>query len=386
MDMAKNTVHRINRNLARRLREARQESGLSTRAVVAKLPRRVAVSHVMIAAYEKGGTVPSIEVLAALATVYQRTLNWFLEERETLSGFRYRNLKSRVNVGDKRRFEAVADRWIDAFVRLERHLGEDPPTGRLAGLCPGDDVPPKVLAAEVRKRMTIPPNAPITNTVELLREAGVRSIEVATPLGIDAVAARRGEDFVVVLNPETSNDRLRLTACHELAHVLYDDCKDEGRLTDEAVEERAYEFASELLLPEPLLQEAFRGQSFLKLIAYKERYGISVAAMIFRAERARFIKTTLSRRLWVEMSKRGWRKNEPGNVWRDRAIDFETMLDSAVQTRRLTWPEAERVTGLKAAELKERVEAAFGPDWDGHGDSDPEDEGGAEDRVLKFPA
>jgi len=76
--MAKNTVSRVDRNLARRLREARRETGLSVRSVAAKLPARVSVSHSTIASYENGTTVPPIDVLAALADVYQRTLTWFL--------------------------------------------------------------------------------------------------------------------------------------------------------------------------------------------------------------------------------------------------------------------------------------------------------------------
>src|SRR5580700_9566863 len=96
--MAKNVIHRIDRNLARRLREARREAGLSTRAAATKLPRRLAVSHTTIASYEKGVSVPPIDVLAALATAYERTINWFLEDRKELSEFTYRNLPSRVRV------------------------------------------------------------------------------------------------------------------------------------------------------------------------------------------------------------------------------------------------------------------------------------------------
>ena len=68
--MAKNVVRRVNINLALRLREARRETGLSTRAVAAKLPRRFSVSHATIASYENGTTVPPVDLLGALADFY----------------------------------------------------------------------------------------------------------------------------------------------------------------------------------------------------------------------------------------------------------------------------------------------------------------------------
>jgi Zn-dependent peptidase ImmA (M78 family) len=108
-------------------------------------------------------------------------------------------------------------------------------------------------------------------------------------------------------------------------------------------------------MPDSQLREAFAGQSFLKLIQYKERFGISLAAMIYRAEKLKVINSTASRWLWTEMGKRGWRHNEPGYVWRDRAITFETMLESAIQTKQVTWGDAERVTGICEEELRKRL-------------------------------
>jgi transcriptional regulator with XRE-family HTH domain len=165
--MAKNLVHRINRNLARRLREARREVGLSTRAVAAKLPRRLAVSHTTIASYESGVTVPALDVLAALAELYQRPLNWFLENRESLSGFRYRNLKSRVPLSEQRRFEAITGKWADAYVHLEKHLNIQ---GRRSySLAMDTNLAPQSLAAMVRKNVLgLDDDEPVQNMIRVL--------------------------------------------------------------------------------------------------------------------------------------------------------------------------------------------------------------------------
>jgi Zn-dependent peptidase ImmA (M78 family) len=354
----KKVINRIDRNLCRRLREARQETGLSTRAVAAKLPKRAAVSYVTLAAYEKGESVPPVNVLAALADLYGRTLNWFLEDRDALAGFRYRNKKSGVGVLDQKRFEATAAKWVDADLNLERHLRQ-PLIRQIGEISASSIIPGETLAAMVRAELELPDHAPIPNMVDVLETCAIRVMELRTSLPIDGVAAKRGDRFVVVINPNVRGDRLRMNSAHELAHVLYDDCKNELCWSDDAVEKRAHVFASSLLLPTAELRKAFEGKSFLRLLKYKEKFGISLAAMVYRAEKEKIIPSTTARRLWIDMSKRGWKKNEPGYVWKDRAIRFETLLDSAIQTRALTWNEAEQVTGIREEQLRSRLDEVF---------------------------
>lgn len=357
--MAKRIVNRVDRNLARRLREARREVGLSTRAVCAKLTKRLTVSHATIASYENGTTSPPVDVLAALADVYQRPLNWFLDNRETLTGFRYRNLRQRAPVTEVRQFEALAGKWADAYLKLDRFLS--PPDQRRV-IMPAQHIvlPASELSLNIRRNILgIDDREGIDNVVKVLESFSAWALEVQTSLGIDGASAQHGNDTVVIFNPHVPNDRLRLTAAHELACILYRDMQAEMALTAAAVEKRAYEFATSLLLPHTQLVEAFRHKSLLRLFEYKERFGVSLAAMIHMAETTRLISTTVSRAMWSEVVKRGWQRNEPGYVWRDRAISFEMMLDTAIQTKRITWPDAERITGVREDELRNRIAVVF---------------------------
>src|SRR5439155_15332425 len=93
--------------LARKLRQARLATGMSTRMVEMKLPAHSRVSHATIANFESGRSIPNMQVLAALADLYHRPLNWFLDRAPTLSGIRYRNLKSKVKVSERHAFEAT---------------------------------------------------------------------------------------------------------------------------------------------------------------------------------------------------------------------------------------------------------------------------------------
>jgi Zn-dependent peptidase ImmA (M78 family) len=200
---------------------------------------------------------------------------------------------------------------------------------------------------------------PIFNMVSVLESFSARAMELRASFGVDGAAARLGNEHFVVINPIIANVRVRMNAAHELAYMLYDDCKRHLGWNAGNVEGKAYLFASALLLPNSQLQEAFSGRSFLKLIQYKEKFGISLAAMIYRAQTSGIINTTASRWLWSQMAQRGWRQNEPGYVWRDRAINFEMLLESAIQTKRFTWSEAERITGVKEEDLQQRIASAI---------------------------
>jgi Zn-dependent peptidase ImmA (M78 family) len=194
-----------------------------------------------------------------------------------------------------------------------------------------------------------------------LERLGVRTVELPTDLAIDAFAARYGTEYAIVLNSNTPNDRCRLDAAHEVVHVLLGDCDQSAKETKE-IEKRAFRVGSLFLLPERKLREAFVGKSLVRLLKYKETFGISLAAMVYRAQQSKILSERETTWLWREFAKRGWRREEPGYVRPDRAMRFEYMLESAIQTKKLTWNQAESLTGVSESELRQRLNQALGID------------------------
>lgn len=346
-------------NLSQRLRAARLSARLSTRDVASRLHRNAGISHATLANYERGKTQPTLDTLAALAALYQRPVIWFISSGPQLSGICYRNLVSRIGVRERERFEAEVQKWVDAYMRLEERLRARR-RQRFNGV-PSPDSDPKRLAEWVRSQVSIDTEQPIPSVIELLDRFGVYALELAAPVAVDGLAAMYGRDHVVVLNSSVSNDRARMNAAHELGHILFQDCvapaEDNARRASEG---RAMDFASHLLMPVSILRAAFKGRSMVRLVGFKERYGISLAAMIYRAEREGVIPNSLAKNLWVEFSKRGWRRNEPGSVRPDRAMRFEQLLDGAIVRGDITWKEAAEITGVRIDELKDRVQRALG--------------------------
>jgi Zn-dependent peptidase ImmA (M78 family)/transcriptional regulator with XRE-family HTH domain len=368
--------HDVRASIAGKLKTARSFSGLSTRAVASKLAARFSISHATIANFESGRSTPPLDVLAAFAELYDRPLNWFLESGQCLTGVRYRNLKSKVRISELHKFEADVQRWVDAYVILEQRLNR-PLTATISNFRANNGPPPDELARDTRRELGIGDDEVVPSVIDVLERFGIRTIENSTDLRIDGLAARYGDEYIVALNPSVSNDRTRFNAGHELAHVLYGDCeKDEEG--DKSIEARAFEFASNFLLPNGQLKRAFEGQSMVRLVQFKERFGISLAAMIYRAEKLSFISKQTAKMLWVEFSRRGWKTSEPGFVRPDRATRFEQLVDEAVFSNKLSLKEIADISGVRPEAVKARLNFAMGI----KAHDVPEDEG---TNMLQFP-
>ncbi|MFO0826711.1 MAG: XRE family transcriptional regulator [Phycisphaerales bacterium] len=342
--------------LGAQLKLAREATGMSTRTVARRLGRRFPISHATVANYERGDSVPPMSVLAALATLYDRQPNWFLSPQSRLEGVRYRNLKSRVSLRDRVVFEASCQRWLQAYESIERRFG-DPLTPSLRFRARPNERPQSV-ARRLRTQLRLSEAEPLASVVEVLERLGVRVLEMTTDLAIDGLAARLREAWVVVLNPAVSPDRGRMNAAHELGHLLRGLGPGEPSNADE---EMAFDFASHLLMTPAMLREAFRRRSIVDLVKYKERFGISLAAMVYRAERDEIISKAVAKHLWIEFGKRGWRRNEPGRTLTDRATRFEAIVDAAV-LQGSTIESVAEVAGVRAEELRRRLEGATGAD------------------------
>ena len=218
---------------------------------------------------------------------------------------------------------------------------------------------PIELAATVREKSKLREDDPVLSVVAAMEAFGIRVLELTTDVAIDGLAAVFGREFAVVLNPKASNDRCRMNAAHELAHVLYGDCTETGKTT-KAMDEKAFEFACALLIPHSQLVAAFSARSAVRLVEAKERFGISMAAMIYRAEKLAIIDARTAKRLWIQFAKRGWRANEPGVVRADRATRFERMLEEAIATKQIKWSEVSAISGFSRNELNLRMQIAMG--------------------------
>jgi Zn-dependent peptidase ImmA (M78 family) len=130
--------------------------------------------------------------------------------------------------------------------------------------------------------------------------------------------------FVVLGRDKASAARQRFDAAHEMAHLCAHVGVDPKRLNSAAdykiLEDQAHYFASCLLLPANEFANELWAPSLDGMLALKERWRVSVGAMIKRCETLGIVDDEGARRLWINYNRRGWRTNEPfdGKIEKER--------------------------------------------------------------------
>jgi len=281
------------------------------------LARKTNLSQAVISRLETGALDMTSERRDVLATALDCPPEIF-EKQPTLPGLaisclHHRRRASTMTVKTMRRIEALT------------HLTRLSMEGLLAGISPEAqrelirepielDGNPRDVATHLRQRWNLG-DGPITNLVGIVESAGIIVIErpLSAP-GQDAVSTWPGDKTrfpMMLVSRGLATDRLRFTVAHELGHLLMHDVPGPDQ------EEQANQFASELLAPAGSIRpdlEGLRTGDFRRLLALKERWGMSISALIRRAYDLDVISDRQYREFNVRLGQMGWRKSEPGSV------------------------------------------------------------------------
>jgi Zn-dependent peptidase ImmA (M78 family) len=121
--------------------------------------------------------------------------------------------------------------------------------------------------------------------------------------------------YVLIASDKDTCARSRLDAAHELGHLVLHGGIKEKTLADAAafkeIERQAFLFAGAFLLPAESFAAEVWSPSLNGLLPLKERWRVSVGAMVKRCRNLGMINDEYEQRLWKHYSARGWRKGEP---------------------------------------------------------------------------
>jgi Zn-dependent peptidase ImmA (M78 family)/transcriptional regulator with XRE-family HTH domain len=151
------------------------------------------------------------------------------------------------------------------------------------------------------------PKGPVPNVTQALEDAGgiVMLSDFGTPL-LDAVSRWvPGLPPLFFVNQDAPGDRARLTLAHELGHMVM------HRVARPDMEQQAFEFASEFLMPERDIRTQFDGLTLDRLISLKLHWKVSMQALLRRAEHLGRIDPGKARYLWSQIARAGYRTREP---------------------------------------------------------------------------
>lgn len=169
---------------------------------------------------------------------------------------------------------------------------------------------------------------PIKNMVHLLESKGVEVywLNEDNP-SLDAFMFWRDKPYVLLNSSKNAGDRSRFDAAHELGHLVLHRSVEvvDGR----EIEEEANLFASAFLLPaEQFSQECLDRPNLEHLTALKERWKVSIQAMLMRGRTLGIYSEWQTRQAFQMISALGMRKKEPVPILPEESRLHKMILDS----------------------------------------------------------
>ncbi|AHJ69357.1 helix-turn-helix domain-containing protein [Granulibacter bethesdensis] len=163
------------------------------------------------------------------------------------------------------------------------------------------------VALAIRQMWQIP-RGPIQDVTSIIESAGiiVFRMDFGTNL-IDGFSQHSVDGFppIIFVNENVPPDRLRFTLCHELAHLTL------HILPNPNMEIEADQFSSAFLMPRDDIIHDLNRCSLETFMRLKLSWKVAMSALIRRARDLGKISESNYKYYMIEMSRKGWRKNEP---------------------------------------------------------------------------
>ncbi|NEI74305.1 ImmA/IrrE family metallo-endopeptidase [Rhizobium lusitanum] len=329
-----------------RLTVARQRAGLTMK----ELASRAGIEPRTVTGYEAGEYLPSEDVARKLSRILGFPLAFFMSDDVDIPRAEGVSFRSMSKMTARQRDGAIAagaiafmlSDWLDNEFDL-----------------PVSDVPdmredtPQSAAAGLRDFWGLG-NRPIKNMVHLLELKGVRVFSLGEDgKEVDAFSVWRGQRPHVFLNSQKSAERSRFDAAHELGHlVLHKHAAPNGL----EAEKQANEFAAAFLMPEAPLRAVGRVSGLPRVVELKRMAGVSVAAMTYRLHELGLASKWTYQQLFMELSRRGWRTDEPVPMRREQSQIWKKVLDDL----RENGAGVERLSEILSVPESEIVKLLFG--------------------------
>ncbi|GAB4200875.1 MAG: XRE family transcriptional regulator [Roseiflexaceae bacterium] len=344
--------------ISQQLRQLRLARGLSLEALARQMGD--IVTRQALSKYEQGKAQPTPVVLQRLAAALGvKAADLYREPGFQIQFIAYRK-RSRLSQRDQAQVQSLVAEAIQQRVRLQQILGL-----RQAHAIPVQGLPVATLdqteqaAEELRAHWALGLD-PIGHLTAVLEDQHVHVVELAAHDLFDGVAAVARDDeqavlaATVVTRQGAPGERQRLSLAHELGHLVL--------ALDPALdaEKAAFRFGGALLAPaETLRREVGERRvqiSEEELLLLKQRFGMSVQALLMRLRDLGIISEGYCRQWFIELRQRGWATREPGELPAEQAEWLRRHVLRATAEGLIGAEEAARLLGRDS-----RAPAADGP-------------------------
>jgi len=297
-----------------RIKQARIAAGMTQDEVVESLSRDgLSLTKGGLSKYERGGSTPKPSMLRALGSALGVESSFFLEEPETT--VRWLAFRKASGLGKKQhvRIKTLAESQVDVFLNLQRALepsASAPDMPDPHRVTSPDDA--EAAAASLRDHWRLG-EQPIESVTATIEDGGGIVVESGGEDDLfDGLSGWVNNELpLVVVSWAVGDDRRRFSLAHELGHLFMD----VGDVDEKTEERLAHRFAAAFLVTASTARRAVgerrRHLDFRELALLKEKHGLSMQAWVFRAADLGIIEQSHAKSLFMEMSRRGWRRTEP---------------------------------------------------------------------------
>ncbi|RYY60329.1 MAG: helix-turn-helix domain-containing protein [Chitinophagaceae bacterium] len=337
---------------AERLKSARKMKGWSLQDLSDNLT--LALSKQALSKYEQGEMNPGSDVLIALANALDVKPDYFLREPIELGEIAFRKTPDLSAKEIDRITELVKDH-LERYLEVEELLGittqfKSPIKDKVIS----DPEQIDGLVAQLNKAWNLGYD-PIPNVIDMLEEHNVKVIEIDADDKFDGLSTWVDKIPVVVVSKHYSVERKRFTALHELGHLVLsiDKGADEERI--------CHAFAGAMLLPdgslEKLLGNKRKNIAMGELVSIKEQFGISIQAIMMRAQLKGIVDKTFVSKFWRAI---GGNKKEIGLgkfKGNEKSYRFQHLVFRLAAEEIVSLSKAANLAGKKLAQFREELDA-----------------------------
>lgn len=330
-----------------RLTVARESKGLTK----AQLAERLEKTASSISQLESGRIKPDPKTIAKIALSLGLPLSFFTKKLRSkllsVDDAHFRSLRSATQL-DKKKILSLGTIACELLSYCEEFV--DFPQEQVSCLSqhPNSIDEIEEFAITIRKEWGLG-LGPIDNVISLLESKGIIVILIPESFHeIGAFSAWYGKRPFIFLLDKDSPSKLRFDAIHELGHLLMHADVKPG---DQILEREANRFSSAFLLPRPpFSQECPRRFVLEHFYELKERWKVSVAALVRRAFDLNILSEASYRRAYIHLNQIGERMNES----REPEKEFPVILKQAFElvSSKFTLQEILESQGLSIIDLE----------------------------------
>ena len=280
-----------------------------------------------ISKYEGGVEVADCVDLESLARTLRFPTDFFSQ-----TGRRYgaepteifHRKRRTVSARDRKRIDALLDLHRFGSERLLQsiELGAD---FSVPALSVNDFPDIGQIAASVRKIWRMP-DGPVANLIGWLEQASclVFSYDFNSDKIDEAVQWIDPTPPIILVNSTAPADRLRFSLAHALGHLVMH----RAMIPYPEMEKEADQFAAAFLMPREDIFEELAPVTIQHMLELKEKWQVSMQALIYRSWELDVIKERRYRSLFQQLSRLGYRKKEPFPIPRENPRSIKVLLDA----------------------------------------------------------